>query len=71
MERKKFNNETVRILIPSGEAYPVARLTAAQILAASGRPLEARDQLRCYLKNCDDKDRTAVETWLARLSIAP
>ena len=71
MERKKFNDETVHILIASSEAYPVARLTAAQILAAAGRPLEARDQLRCYLKNCDDKDRTAVETWLARLSIAP
>jgi tetratricopeptide (TPR) repeat protein len=71
VERKKFTDETVQILIASGEAYPVARLTAAQILAASGRPLEARDQLRGYLKNCDGKDRRAVETWLARLNIAP
>jgi tetratricopeptide (TPR) repeat protein len=71
VERKKFTDETVQILIASGEAYPVARLTAAQILAAAGRPLEARDQLRGYLKNCDGKDRRAVETWLARLNMAP
>ena len=68
MERKKFTDEAVGNLVAASEAYPVARLTAAQILAATGRRHEARDQLRRYLKTCSDDNCAAIETWLAGLS---
>jgi tetratricopeptide (TPR) repeat protein len=61
-------SEALFYLLRGADRYPEARLTAARILANTGKRNEALEQLKKYLEtNRDPKRRRQVEQWMAKL----
>jgi len=62
------DTEALFYLLRGASRYPEARLTAARILANTGKRNEALEQLKKYLEtNRDPKRREQVEQWMAKL----
>ena len=60
-------DEAVRLLDRAADRYPVARLTAARVLAQSGDKQNARQKIERYLASGDQQYKTEAQTLLARL----
>jgi tetratricopeptide (TPR) repeat protein len=65
---RKLPAEAVTNLLGASDAYPGARLLAAQILLNSGLRSDAREQLRRYLRTCSGENCKSVQSSLDRLN---
>lgn len=62
------DNEALREFENAAPSVPMAGMFAAELLAGSGRNREAARHLRAYLDSGDVPNRTALESWLRRLT---
>jgi len=65
---RKLPGEAVDNLLGASDAYPGARLVAAQILLNSGHASDARKQLSRYLQTCSGQNCKSVQRSLDRLN---
>ena len=65
---RKLPAEAVDNLVGASDAFPGARLVAAQILLNSGHRSDAREQLRRYLQTCSGENCKSVQSSLDRLN---
>jgi Tfp pilus assembly protein PilF len=64
----KLPSEALDNLLAASDAFPNARLVAAQILLNSGHTSDARTQLRRYLQTCSGDNCESVQSSLDRLN---
>lgn len=65
---RKLPAEAVANLVRASDAFPGARLVAAQILLNGGRRSDAREQLRRYLQTCSGENCKSVQSSFDRLN---
>lgn len=63
----KNEDEALKCLTDTYEAYPAARMFAAHVLARQGQIAEARSQLETYLPSAPPDQRDEIVELLARL----
>lgn len=61
------SEEALQHFIRASDAYPLARVGAAQILLQRGDQGRAETELRAYLRTGDPSKRKAVQGFLAKL----
>jgi tetratricopeptide (TPR) repeat protein len=61
------SEEALQHFVRASEAYPLARLGAAQILLQRGDQQRAETELKAYLRTGDQHKREAVRSFLAKL----
>ena len=61
----KFTAEALDCFSRSREEYPLARLLAAGVLIAQGKPEKAKPEIRMYLSSPKPDCRAAANRWLA------
>ena len=67
LEGQNRDQEAVPYLTRAARSVPAARLHAARVLATTGKPRQAAQELRTYLASAKAQERPALESWLARL----
>ena len=66
-QQNKNDAEALKYLRQSYDAFPMARMVAAQVLARRGNIVEARSQLEMYLPLAPPSQGDQVKRWLASL----
>ena len=66
-QQDKNDAEALKYLHESTQAFPMARMIAAHILARHGHIAQARAELERYLPDASGADKNVVEKWIARL----
>ena len=66
-QQSKDDSEALKYLQQSYDAFPMARMVAAQVLARRGNIVEARSQLEKYLPLAPPSEGNQVKRWLASL----
>lgn len=64
----RYTDEALECLRHAANAYPVAHLAAADVLAHQGSPSEARTELRKYLASGAKDYLRAAENWMKLLA---
>ena len=66
-QQDKNATEALKYLHESTEAFPMAHMITAHVLARHGHMAEARAELERYLPAASGSEKNVVEKWLARL----